>query len=114
MPLGRIQFRAGRNIDPRTMTVDDAIDSGIVFAGTPYDVFDQLRAFYDHVGGSGRLLMMGQGDLLDHDETVANLTLLSKECRREFAIREGRNNRENSAKRLPNRDLENAQMRRRY
>ena len=90
------------------------LPAGIVFAGTPYDVFDQLRAFYDHVGGSGRLLMMGQGDLLDHDETVANLTLLSKECRREFAIREGRNNRENSAKRLPNRDLENAQMRRRY
>ena len=76
---GRIQSRAGRNIDPRTMTVEDAIDAGLVFAGTPDDVFDQLRAFYDHVGGFGHLLMMGQGGLLDHDETVANLTLFSKE-----------------------------------
>ena len=61
------------------MTVEDAIDAGLVFAGTPDDVFDQLRAFYDHVGGFGHLLMMGQGGLLDHDETVANLTLFSKE-----------------------------------
>ncbi|MBV8505897.1 MAG: hypothetical protein JOZ11_08835 [Alphaproteobacteria bacterium] len=61
------------------MTVDDAIDAGLVFAGTPDHVFDQLRAFYDHVGGFGHLLMMGQGGLPDHDETVANLTLFSKE-----------------------------------
>ena len=76
---GRIQSRDGRNIDPRTMTVADAIDAGLVFAGTPDDVFDQLRAFYDHVGGFGHLLMMGQGGLLDHDETVANLSLFSRE-----------------------------------
>ena len=76
---GRIQSRDGRNIDPRTMSVVDAIDAGLVFAGTPDDVFDQLRAFYDHVGGFGHLLMMGQGGLLDHDETVANLSLFSKE-----------------------------------
>jgi alkanesulfonate monooxygenase SsuD/methylene tetrahydromethanopterin reductase-like flavin-dependent oxidoreductase (luciferase family) len=76
---GRIQSRDGRNIDPRTMTVADAIDAGLVFAGTPDDVFGQLHAFYDHVGGFGHLLMMGQGGLLDHDETVANLSLFSKE-----------------------------------
>jgi len=75
---GRIQSRAGRAIDPRRMTVDDAIDAGLSFAGTPDDVFDQLRAFYDHVGGFGHLLMMGQGGLLSHEETVANLTLFSK------------------------------------
>src|SRR5207302_1917506 len=82
MPVGstgRIQSRDGRNIDPRTMSVEDAIDAGLVFAGTPDDVLDQLRAFYDHVGGFGHLLMMGQGGLLDHDETVANLTLFSRE-----------------------------------
>ena len=49
------------------------------FAGTPDDVFDQLRAFYDHVGGFGHLLMMAQGGLLNHEETVANLKLFSKE-----------------------------------
>jgi alkanesulfonate monooxygenase SsuD/methylene tetrahydromethanopterin reductase-like flavin-dependent oxidoreductase (luciferase family) len=61
------------------MTVEDAIDAGLVFAGTPDDVFDQLRAFYDHVGGFGHLLMMGQGAFLDHDDTVANLRLFSRE-----------------------------------
>src|SRR5271167_390078 len=75
---GRIQSRDGRAIDPRKMTVDDAIDAGLSFAGTPDDVFEQLRAFYDHVGGFGHLLMMGQGGLLSHEETVANLTLFSK------------------------------------
>ena len=75
---GRIQSRDGRAIDPRKMTVDDAIDAGLSFAGTPDDVFQQLRAFYDHVGGFGHLLMMGQGGLLSHEETVANLTLFSK------------------------------------
>ena len=60
------------------MTIADAIDAGLSFAGTPDDVFDQLRAFYDHVGGFGHLLMMGQGGLLSHEETVASLTLFSK------------------------------------
>ena len=58
--------------------VADAINAGLFFAGTPDDVFDQLRAFYDHVGGFGHLLMMGQGGFLSHEETVANLTLFSK------------------------------------
>ena len=61
------------------MTVDEAIDAGLSFAGTPDDVWDQLKAFYDHVGGFGHLLMMGQGGFLDHDDTVANLTLFSRE-----------------------------------
>ena len=76
---GRIQSRDGRAIDPRRMTVADAIDAGLCFAGTPDDVFDQLRAFFDHVGGFGHLLMMGQGGLLSHEETVANLSLFSRE-----------------------------------
>ena len=76
---GRIQSRDGRAIDPRKMTVDDAVDAGLCFAGTPDDVFDQLRAFYRHVGGFGHLLMMGQGGLLSHAETVANLELFSRD-----------------------------------
>ncbi len=74
----RVQTRDGRPISPREMTVEDAIDAGLSFAGTPDDVYDQLRAFYDHVGGFGHLLMMGQGGLLSHEETVANLRLFSE------------------------------------
>ena len=65
--------------DPPGFTVDEAVDVGLSFAGTPDDVFDQLKAFYDHVGGFGHLLMMGQGGTISHDDTVANLTLFSKE-----------------------------------
>ncbi len=75
----RVQTKDGRPINPRTMTVDEAIDAGLSFAGTPDDVFDQLRAFYDHVGGFGHLLMMGQGGTISHEDTVANLTLFSQE-----------------------------------
>ena len=75
----RVQTKDGRPINPRTMTVEDAIDAGLSFAGTPDDVFDQLQAFYDHVGGFGHLLMMGQGGPISHEDTVANLTLFSEE-----------------------------------
>jgi alkanesulfonate monooxygenase SsuD/methylene tetrahydromethanopterin reductase-like flavin-dependent oxidoreductase (luciferase family) len=75
----RVQTRDGRPINPRTMSVDDAIDAGLSFAGTPDDVFDQLKAFYNHVGGFGHLLMMGQGGLISHEDTVKNLTLFSQE-----------------------------------
>ena len=75
----RVQTKDGRPINARTMQVEEAIDAGLVFAGTPDDVWDQLHAFYNHVGGFGHLLMMGQGGHLDHADTVANLTMFSKE-----------------------------------
>jgi alkanesulfonate monooxygenase SsuD/methylene tetrahydromethanopterin reductase-like flavin-dependent oxidoreductase (luciferase family) len=75
----RVQRKDGTPINPRTMSVEDAIDAGLSFAGTPDDVYDQLRAFYDHVGGFGHLLMMGQGGYISHEDTVDNLTLFSKE-----------------------------------
>ncbi len=75
----RVQTKDGHPINPRTMTVDEAIDAGLSFAGTPDDVYDQLKAFYDHVGGFGHLLMMGQGGHISHEDTVDNLTLFSKE-----------------------------------
>ena len=39
----------------------------------------KLKAFYDHVGGFGHLLMMGQGGLISHEDTVDNLTMFSRE-----------------------------------
>ena len=50
-----------------------------MFAGTPDQVYAQIARFYDLTGGFGHLLMMGQGGRLSHDETVANLTLFSRE-----------------------------------
>ncbi len=75
----RVQTKDGRPINARTVTVEEAIDAGLAFAGTPDDVWEQLKAFYDHVGGFGHLLMMGQGGLISHEDTVDNLTMFSKE-----------------------------------
>jgi alkanesulfonate monooxygenase SsuD/methylene tetrahydromethanopterin reductase-like flavin-dependent oxidoreductase (luciferase family) len=55
------------------------IESGTCFAGTPDDVYDQIKALCDSVGGFGHLLMFGQGSFLDHKDTVANITLFAKE-----------------------------------
>jgi alkanesulfonate monooxygenase SsuD/methylene tetrahydromethanopterin reductase-like flavin-dependent oxidoreductase (luciferase family) len=74
-----ILSRTGRRIDAMTASVDDFIDAGLMFAGTPDMVYDQIKDFYDTVGGFGHLLMMGQGGHISHEDTVANLTLFSKE-----------------------------------
>jgi alkanesulfonate monooxygenase SsuD/methylene tetrahydromethanopterin reductase-like flavin-dependent oxidoreductase (luciferase family) len=74
-----LTLRNGRQADVFTASVDEFIDAGICFAGTPDDVFIQMKAFYDHVGGFGHLLMMGQGGHITHEDTVDNLTMFSKE-----------------------------------
>jgi alkanesulfonate monooxygenase SsuD/methylene tetrahydromethanopterin reductase-like flavin-dependent oxidoreductase (luciferase family) len=74
-----IALRNGRQVDPNGASVEEFIDAGICFAGTPDMVLEQMRAFYGHVGGFGHLLMMGQGGHITHDDTVDNLTLFSKE-----------------------------------
>jgi alkanesulfonate monooxygenase SsuD/methylene tetrahydromethanopterin reductase-like flavin-dependent oxidoreductase (luciferase family) len=75
----RVQTKDGRPLNPRTMSVEDAIDAGLVFAGTPDDVFQQIKAFHTHVGGFAHLLMMGQGGTISHEDTVDNLTMFSRE-----------------------------------
>jgi hypothetical protein len=59
--------------------IEQLIESGTCFAGTPDDVFNQIKALNDSVGGFGNLLMFGQGGSLDHADTVANITLFAKE-----------------------------------
>lgn len=59
--------------------LDAEMAKGIVFCGTPDQVYDQLKKFYDHVGGFGNLLSMGQAGHLSHEDTKKSLTLLAKE-----------------------------------
>ena len=40
------------------------MDTETVFAGTPDDVFNQLKAFNQRMGGVGHLLFFGQGGQL--------------------------------------------------
>lgn len=77
--------RIMRGVAPQLATsmkdfgVEDAIKSGIMFAGTPDEVHDQVVAFYDHVGGFGHMLMMGQAGFLEHEETAHGIRVFARE-----------------------------------
>lgn len=79
LTMRSLSLRNGRQVDVSRATVEEFIDAGVAFAGTPDMVFEQIREFHTHVGGFGHLLMMGQGGHISHEDTVANLTLFSKE-----------------------------------
>ena len=55
------------------------MDAGLVFAGNPDSVYRQIMKMYDHVGGFGHLLIMGQAGFLDHDETVKGMQMFTRE-----------------------------------
>jgi alkanesulfonate monooxygenase SsuD/methylene tetrahydromethanopterin reductase-like flavin-dependent oxidoreductase (luciferase family) len=78
-PRQRTGTKDGRFIDMRTAGVQDLIDTGVLFCGTPDQVYTQLVEFCDYCGGMGNLLMMGHAGFLSHEDTVDNLTLFAKE-----------------------------------
>ena len=55
------------------------MDTDTVFAGTPDDVFNQLKAFNQRMGGVGHLLFFGQGGLLNHQDAKENIRLFGRE-----------------------------------
>jgi alkanesulfonate monooxygenase SsuD/methylene tetrahydromethanopterin reductase-like flavin-dependent oxidoreductase (luciferase family) len=59
--------------------LEGLIAQGIVFAGNPDTVFRQIKTLYDHNGGFGHLLVMGQAGFLDNKETTRGIDLLAKE-----------------------------------
>ncbi|MEA2916602.1 MAG: hypothetical protein QOJ15_8683 [Bradyrhizobium sp.] len=60
-------------------TVDGAIEAGTMFAGTPDTVFEQIKKHWNHVGGYGHLLIMGQAGFLEHDDTVHGIRMFARE-----------------------------------
>ena len=75
----RTGTRDGRFIEMRTAGVQELIDTGILFCGTPDQVYDQIVEFTEYCGGMGNLLMMGHGSFLSHEQTIDNFTLFSRE-----------------------------------
>ena len=71
--------RNGNLIDATRASVEDLMATDTVFAGTPDDVFAQIKDFDARMGGVGHLLCFGQGGFLDHRDTVENLTLFARE-----------------------------------
>jgi alkanesulfonate monooxygenase SsuD/methylene tetrahydromethanopterin reductase-like flavin-dependent oxidoreductase (luciferase family) len=59
--------------------LESLIAQGIVFAGNPDTVFRQIKTLYDHNGGFGHLLVMGQAGFLDNKETLGGIDMLAKE-----------------------------------
>jgi alkanesulfonate monooxygenase SsuD/methylene tetrahydromethanopterin reductase-like flavin-dependent oxidoreductase (luciferase family) len=64
---------------PKVPSIAEAIRMGIMFAGTPDQVHDQIAQFYRQVGGFGHVLMLGQSGFLDHDDTVRGIRLFARE-----------------------------------
>jgi alkanesulfonate monooxygenase SsuD/methylene tetrahydromethanopterin reductase-like flavin-dependent oxidoreductase (luciferase family) len=63
----------------RSSTLEQLIETGIVFAGSPDTVYKQIARHHKAVGGYGHLLMMGQAGFLEHDETVSGMTNFARE-----------------------------------
>ena len=69
----------GRVISMHSASVEELIDAGILFCGTPDQVYGQIVDFCEHCGGMGNLLMMGHGGFLSHEQTIDNFKLFSRE-----------------------------------
>jgi alkanesulfonate monooxygenase SsuD/methylene tetrahydromethanopterin reductase-like flavin-dependent oxidoreductase (luciferase family) len=70
----RHKTRDGRAINYNAGNVQDLIDAGILFCGTPDQVHDQITDFAQHCGGLGHLMIMAQSGPMSHTETTDNLT----------------------------------------
>jgi alkanesulfonate monooxygenase SsuD/methylene tetrahydromethanopterin reductase-like flavin-dependent oxidoreductase (luciferase family) len=82
-PIGYGKYYAktasGRTIEMTSASVDDLIEAGVMFAGTPDDVYRQIISLTDAIGGLGNLLLMMQAGHLSHAETASSLTLFARE-----------------------------------
>ena len=64
---------------PLASTLDEQMARGNVFAGTPDQVFAQIKRFWEYSGGFGHLLMMGQAGFLTYEETISSMQLFTKD-----------------------------------
>jgi hypothetical protein len=62
-----------------TITTEEAMRQGILFAGNPDGVYRQIMEFYDKVGGFGHLAMIGRSGFMTHEESVRGIKLFARE-----------------------------------
>src|SRR5262249_55403663 len=65
-------------------TVREQIINEILFCGTPDQVCEQLKRFYDSCGGFGKLLLQMGGEM-SHDEILDSLSLYANEVQPRLA-----------------------------
>ena len=57
------------------LPVQDLMDLGLMFCGTPDEVYEQIVSFESYAGGIGNVLLMMQGGALSHADTCDSLKL---------------------------------------
>jgi len=70
--------KSGRFVNLGAATIDDLIDAGVVFCGTPGQVLEQIGDFHHAVGAFDNLLMMIQCAALSHEETIDSMNLFAE------------------------------------
>ena len=60
-------------------TAEQAKAQGILFAGTPDSVYQQIKDFYDFVGGFGHLVMIGRSGAMTHEDTEKSINLFARD-----------------------------------
>jgi len=69
----------------QSITTEQAMKRGILFAGSPDTVTQQIMEFYDAVGGFDHLAMVGRSGYMTHQETVKSLNLIAKHVKPRLA-----------------------------
>jgi alkanesulfonate monooxygenase SsuD/methylene tetrahydromethanopterin reductase-like flavin-dependent oxidoreductase (luciferase family) len=62
-----------------SITPEEAMAQGILFAGNPDSVYRQVMEFYDKVGGFGHLSLVGRSGPMTHAESEKGIRLFAKE-----------------------------------
>jgi alkanesulfonate monooxygenase SsuD/methylene tetrahydromethanopterin reductase-like flavin-dependent oxidoreductase (luciferase family) len=61
------------------ITAEQAIARGILCAGSPDTVYQQIMDIYEKVGGFGHFIFIGRSGFLDHREAEKGIRLMAKE-----------------------------------
>ena len=83
-----LQLSGGRTVYAATASVEDLIEAGLVFAGTPDQVKKQIDKFDSAMGGIGNLLLMFQGGDLGHADTMDSMTMFGREVLPQIGARQ--------------------------
>ena len=63
----------------RQPKLDEQMAVGNLFAGTPDQVYEQIKSFWEYCGGFGHMLIMGQAGFLSDKDALKSMKLFSKE-----------------------------------
>ena len=70
--------RSGAGI-PAVPKLGDQMQRGNLFAGTPDQVYEQIKAFWEFSGGFGNMMIMGQAGFLSDQDATKSMKLYAKE-----------------------------------